>query len=445
MRLTAALLACTLALPAAARAAPAAPAPAVEELRARADTLRAAGDYQEALAAYQAERAAGGDTADVWKHIGWTERALRDFRAAADALSKAVALDPGDREARDDLAGLERSRGLRLTGWLGGTEPGTSKQAFEGQAFYGGLDRVEALGGASWTDNIFYTAYKAFAEGSWFYSSDSYLRSAFTWRSYDYTGASRPTPDSNAYQNVPRPELEISHWFARLVRIGANYQLFAPNFQYDPGTRFLNHKLSGDLEVRLGGGFTASVMAAVLRDPSPGRTRIKGRPLPAGMAPDLLGGSPDYVCVPASPPGIPADVYCAAQSRVVQRTELLLGGGLAYDAEAWGASVRYIPNRDLDAGFAWSFVTALTLRPADRWTLELIWIDDKYSSYAGPTFAGRKGDVFWGKAGWQWTPALAVGAGLKWVNNPSPKSTSNPNWRDDGTLLLQLEYRTGVF
>lgn len=442
MRLNAALIACSLLLPAAARAAPPA---AVRDLRARADALRAAGEYDAALAAYQEERAAGGDTADVWKHIGWTERALRDYRAAAEALSKAVALDPGDREARDDLAALELSRGLRLTGWLGGTEPGTSKQALEGQLFYGALDRVEVLGGASWTDNIFYTAYKAFAEGSWFYSSDSYLRGAFTWRSYGYTGANRPTPDSNAYETVPRPELEISHWIARRVRLGLNYQLFAPNFQYDTSTRIVNHKLSGDVEVRLGAGFTASLMAAALRDPSPGRTRIKGRPLPAGMAPDLLGAAPDFVCVAANPPSVPADVYCAAQTRVVSRTELLLGGGLAYDAEAWGASVRYIPNRDLDAGFAWSVVTTLTLRPADRWTVELIWIDDEYSTYSGPTFTGRKGDTIWGKVGWQWTPALAVGAGLKWVDNPSPKSTTDPNWRDDGTLLLQLEYRTGVF
>ncbi len=441
MRLNAVLFACTLALPATALAGPPA---AVAELRARADALRAAGDYDAALAAYQAERAAGGDTADVWKHIGWTERALRNDRAAAAALERAVALDPRDREARDDLAALELSRGLRLTGWLGGTEPGTSKQAFEGQVFYGGLDRVEALGGASWTDNIFYTAYKAFAEGSWFYSSDSYLRAAFTWRSYGYTGANRPTPDSNAYENVPRPEVEVSHWIARRVRVGLNYQLFAPNFQYDTATRIVNHKLSGDLEVRLGGGFTASLMAAALRDPSPGRTRIKGRTLPSGMTPDATLAAPDYVCGTDAATGNP--IYCAARTSVVQRTELLLGGGLAYDADAWGASVRYIPNRDLDAGFSWSIVSGLDLRPADRLSFQLIWIHDRYSSLSGLTFAGKDGDIYWATARYQLLPELALAGGLKWVKNPGPADTSAaPPSRNDGTLLLQLEYRTGVF
>lgn len=437
MRLKPALLACALtcASPAAAQGA-AAPRPgaSAQELRDRGDALRKTGDYPAALEAYQAARAApGGDDAETWKRIGWTQKAMRRFAEAARSLERAVALDPRDREAQDDLADLRASRGLRLTGWLGGTEPGTSKQAVEGQVWYGGLDRLELSAGGSWTDNVFYESSKGYASGYWFYAPDSYLKADFTLRKYGYSGANRPTPDSNAYRLVPRLDLEASHWIGRRFRLGLDYQLFAPNFFYDTSTRIVNHKVTLEAEARLGGGFGASLMAAVLRDPSPTRTAILGRPVPAAP--------PGTTC-----PDLANPANCAAATDVVYRTEFLLGGGLSYEADRWGAGVKVIPNRDLDSGFAWSLISSVALRPAERVSLDLQWVFDRYATSANAQFSGKDGNIWWARGRYQVTRDLALGGGLKWVKNPSPRSTTSPpgQTRNDATLLLDLEWRSGL-
>jgi hypothetical protein len=226
--------------------------------------------------------------------------------------------------------------------------------------------------------------------------------------------------------------VEVSHWIARRIRVGLDYQLFLPNFEHDPSTHVVNHKLAGEVEVKLGGGLSASGMAALLRDPDPNRTFIKGRPKP--------GSPPGTTCPNAGDPN------CATETVVVERSELLVGGGLAYDGEAWGASVRYIPNRDLDSGFAWSVVSSLDLRPHDRLSFNLAWVLDRYATAAGPLFAGKDGNIWWGTAQVRLSDGLAVAAGLKWVKNPGPASTAtNPAARNDGTLLVQLHYQTGAF
>jgi tetratricopeptide (TPR) repeat protein len=416
-----------------ARAAPLPTSGAARELRARADALRRVGEYEAALQAYQEELAASGESADLLKHIAWTQKALRRFSAAAASLQRATELDPGDREARDDLESLKRSRGLRINAWLGGTEPGTSKTAFEGQLGYGGFDRLELHAGGGWTDNIFYESAKGYADAYWFYSSDSLVKGGFTLRRYSYTGANRPTPDSNAYELVPRGDVEISHWIARRLRVGLAYQLFAPNFFYDKSTRIVNHKLSAEMELPLGGGFVAQVFGALLRDPDPARTLISGRPVP---------GAPGGTLCPGAGPSL-----CAAATSVAFRTEVLVGGALGYETDAWGASVKYIPNRDLDAGFSWSLISALDLRPLEKLSFNLQWILDQYSTSSGPLFAGNTGNVYWGTARYQLIPALAVSAGLKWVANPGPASTTAgaTATRNDGTLLVNLEYLTSVF
>ena len=426
MRLNTLLLACTLALPAFA-----APAPGVSPMRDRADSLRKQGDYEAALEAYQSEMALTGETADGWKHIGWTQKALRRFGDAAASLRRAVELDPSDREAQDDLESLRLSRGLRLEARMGGTEPGTAKNAFEGELVYGGLNRVEIHAGGGFTDNIFYDSLKGYANAYWFYSPDSYAKADFTLRRYSYTGANRPTPDSNAYDLVPRAEVEVSHWFGRRIRTGIDYQLFAPDFFFDRSTRILNHKLSGELEARLGAGFTAGITASLLRDPDPAATLVLGRPVPGAPAGTLCTS--------------PGQANCAAATSVVFRTEFLLGGSLSYEAEAWGAGVKFIPNRDLDSGFDWSIISSLDLRPLDRLSLNFQWVFDRYSTSAGPAFAGQNGNIWWATARYQLTRPLALGAGIKWVSNPSPADVTGTATRNDPTFLLNVEYRTVLF
>jgi tetratricopeptide (TPR) repeat protein len=425
MRLRSALLACLVALPA--LAAP----PAGSDMRSRADALRKQGDYEAALAAYESEMAIEGETADGWKHIGWTQKALGQFSDAATSLRRATELDPSDREAQDDLESLRLSRGLRLDAHLGGTEPGTSKNAIEGELIYGGLNRVELHAGGGWSDNIFYDSVKGYANAYWLYTPGSYAKADFTIRRYDYTGANRPTPDSNAYDLVPRAEVEVSHWFAERIRTAIDYQLFAPNFFFDPATRILNHKLTAELEARLGGGFSAAVTAALLRDPDPAATLILGRPVPGAPA--------GTVC------SSPGQTNCAAATSVVFRTEFLLGGGLSYEASHWGASMKFIPNRDLDSSFAWSILSSLDLRPLDRLSFNFQWVYDRYSDAAGPSFAGQSGNIWWGTARYQFTRPLALGAGIKWVTNPSPADVTGTATRNGPTLLLDLEYRAVLF
>ncbi len=414
MRLNAALLACTLASSAYAAKQPREAAPAldflvVNQIRARADALRKQGDYEAALEAYRSEMSLAGETADGWKHVGWTQKALRRFADAEASLRKAMELDPSDREAQDDLESLRLSRGLRLDARMGGTEPGTSKNAFEGELIYGGFNRLELHAGGSWTDNIFYDAVKGYANAYWFYSRDSYVKADFTLRRYSYTGVNRPTPDSNAYDKVPRGSIEFSHWFDRRIRAGLEYQLFAPDFFYDRSTRILNHKLTGELEARLGGGFTAGITASLLHDPDPSATLILGRPVP--------GAPVGTVCPGAGQPD------CAAATSVVFRNEFLLGGSLSYEADAWGAGVKFIPNR------AFNFQ----------------WVFDRYSTTAGPAFAGQSGNIWWATVRYQLTRPLALGAGVKWVSNPSPADVNTTSTRNDPTFLLNVEYRTVLF
>ncbi len=405
---------------------------AAQAHQAEGDRRRAEGRYQAALAEYQAELAAGGPSAETWKRIGWSLRGLHRTPEAAEALRQAIAIDPADREARDDLAALERSRGLAVRAWLGGTEPGTSKQAVEGQLRYAGLDRLELQAGAGWSDSIFYESAKGYATAYFFHAPGSYLKGDLSLRRYAYSGADRPTPDSNAYDLVPRIEVEVSHRFGRTVRAGLAYQLFTPNFFYDPQTYVVNHKATADVEVLLGHGFAISAVAAVLFDPDPDQTAIKGRPLPGAPA--------GTVCTPGAP-----SPDCAAATDVVMRRELLVGGGVAWESDLLTASVRVIPNRDLDASYAWSVLSALELRPQERLALDLQWIFDRYSSASGPTFAGKDGNVFWARARYGITPALALGGGFKYVANPGPESTSpTAGPRSDATLLLDVEWRTGV-
>ncbi len=424
MRLVAILLACGLAAGALAAEEPSAPGPppsgAAQDLQSRGDALRQQGDLEGALQAYEAEKAIGGENAEVWKRIGWAQRGMRRFATAAAALERAVALDPSDREARDDLDDLKRSRGLALRLWLGGDEPGTSRNAVDGQLWYGGFNRLELVAGYGWKDNVFYTSNKGYASAYWFYSADSYVKADFTLRRYDYSGADKPIPDSNAYDWVPRGELEISHWIAQRVRLGLDYQFFVPNFFFDKSTFIANHKVSGTVDVKLWGGFEVGAMAAILRDPSPSETTIVGRQ------------------IPNAPPGT-----TAIATSVVYRTEFLAGGGLAYAAEHWGASVRFIPNRDLDSGFDWSVLSSVDLRPVDGLSFNFQWIFDRYATAAGPVFAGKNGNVLWALVRCRLVRALELGAGIKYVNNPTP-DPAPPATTSRATLLLSLEYRTSL-
>jgi hypothetical protein len=136
---------------------------------------------------------------------------------------------------------------------------------------------------------------------------------------------------------------------------------------------------------------------------------------------------------------------CAASTSVSFRNEFLVGGSLAYETDAWGVGVKYIPNRDLDSGFDWSIISSLDLRPLDKLSFNFQWVFDRYSTSAGPAFAGQNGNIWWATVRYQLTRPLALGGGIKWVSNPSPADVNTTSTRNDPTFLLNLEYRTVLF
>ncbi len=389
---------------------------AVDDTLARGDVLRHQGDFQGALALYQAAAAADPQRADVWKRIAWAQRGLGHFLEARQAFEKSLALDPTDKEAQDDLASLKLARGLALRGWLGGTEPGTSRTAVDGELSYGGLDQLLLLSGGGWTDNIFYSSWNAYATGYWYFLPESYAKLKFAFRLYDYTGANKPVPDSSAYKLDPRIQAEVSHWFTSFLRAGTSYQLDVADFQYDPSTWFTTHKITGELETRFGGLHFWGT-GAVLYDPNPNRTVVAKSPSNTALLP----------------------------TSIVYRVDLLYGLGVSYNGSIWDVGVRYLTNRDLDSSYDWSFISRFDLQPVDRMFIDVQWIFDRYSAASGSPYAGHYGHIVWGEVGYEVSRGFVLSAGAKYVNNPGPTSVTDSRARNDFSLLLGLQYRSGLF
>lgn len=388
----------------------------VQDMLARGDALRHQGDYSGALAVYQEAIASGGESSEAWKRVAWAQKALGHFTAARQAFEKALALDPNDKEAQDDLTSLKLSRGLTLRGWMGGTEPGTSATAADGELWFGGIDQLDLSAGGGWTDNVFYSSWKAFATAYWFFLPESYAKLKLGMWGYTYTVANAPVPDSSAYQYDPRVQAEVSHWFTGYLRAGLGYQLDVPNFQYDTSTWIMTHKLTGELETRFG-GFHLWGTAGMLYDPDPNLTVVANSPGNTALAP----------------------------TSVVYRYDFLYGAGASYEGSIWSLGARFLTNRDLDSSYAWSIISRFTLQPLDKLSFDLEWIFDRYSASSGGPYANNFGSILWGEVGYEVLRGVVLSAGLKWVDNPGPTSVTNTAARNDVSLLLSLQYRTGLY
>lgn len=388
----------------------------VQDILDRGDALRHAGDFAGALAAYQAAVARGGETAESWKRIAWARRGLGEYSGARAAFEKALAIDPSDREARDDLRSLQLSRGLSAQGWVGGTEPGTSRTGVDGELWYGGIDHLEISAGGGWTDEIFYASWKGFASAYWYFLPSSYAKLKLGLYGYTYSAPGSPQPDSASYQYDPRAQLEVSHWFTGFLRGSIGYQLDVPNFQYDTSTWFTTHKATGELEGRLGGLHLLG-MAGLLYDPDPSRTVVANSPSNTGLLP----------------------------TSIAYRVDWLLGGGISYDGGTWSLGSRILTNRDLDSSYAWSIISRFTLQPLSWLSFDAQWILDRYSANAGAPYANQYGSILWGEAGFEVLPGVMLAAGAKWVTNPGPASLTSAAARSDVSLLLNLRYRTGLY
>jgi hypothetical protein len=303
-------------------------------------------------------------------------------------------------QAAPESGAAPARKDLRVRLDLGGTEPGTSKQAFEGVVSYRGAAPYEVQLGYTYTDQVVYTSNRGFFTVYRFYDDElSYVKADATLRKYDYplNGGVAPNPDSNAYEWVPRGELELSHRFSSMVRGELQYQLFPANFFHDTSSWTVNNKLSASLEIRpvpllgLGG------RAALLRDPDPSRT-----------------------------------VVAPGATNVVYRTTSLVGGWGAVETERVGVKVEYLPNRDLDNSYAWSLLSTLELRPTDRFEVRLQEVHDRYSVLSN--FPRRTAEIVMGVAGYKFSEAFRLHAGYKYVDAPT---------RTGGTVLVGLELRPG--
>jgi hypothetical protein len=329
--------------------------------------------------------------------------------APAAARAQAVA---GPAPRATDLAGAgaaPQQRPLSLRADYGGTEPGTSRQAFEGVVAYRGEAPYEVQAGYSYGDQVFYSSSRGFLTGYRYFNDGlSYVKADGSLRRYTYPAdqTGRPNPDSNAYDWVWRGELEASHPFTDWLRGTVQYQLFPASFYHDGSSWTWNQKLSGEVELRLLPQLRVAARAAALRDPNPDTTLIRGRPIPGTATP-------------------------AAQTHVVYRTTSLVGGWSALDLRWVALKLEYLPNRDLDNSYAWSLLTTVDVRPLRWLDVRLQQVHDRYASVSN--FPGRTGEIWMGTAGVLVARDLRLRAGYRHVDVPT---------RAGGTVIAGVEWRT---
>lgn len=342
----------------------------------------------------------------------WTTSLLAALALAVPGAARAQAA--GERPPDVAPRAPPVARPLALRADLGGTEPGTSRQAFEGVVAYRGEAPYEVQAGVGYTDQVFYSSTKGFLAGYRFFNDGlSYLKADASLRKYRYPAdqTGRPNPDSNAYDLVPRGELEASHLFTRALRGTLQYQLFPASFFHDRSSWTWNQKLSGELEVRVLPQLRLAGRAAALRDPDPARTEIAGRPGPANPAVN------------------------ATSTRVVYRTTSLVGGWGAVEIGAAALKVEYLPNRDLDNSYDWSLLSTLDLKLLSWLDLRLQQVHDTYASVSN--FPRRTADIWMAAAGVAVAEGTRLRAGLRYVDTPAPAGRTT---RAVG--IVGLEWRT---
>lgn len=329
--------------------------------------------------------------------------------SAADANS--VGNGPAGAPAVSEAEKIDK--GLQVEARIGGWEPDYTKYAYEGVLSYKGFDSLHLYAGYGYADQIYYAWDKVYAKAYYFYQPYSYAKIAVSLRHYTYPTDStvqRPNPDSSSYDRVPTIEGEVSHWFSRTLRGTVGFEYFRPNFFYDTTASADNYKISTEVYYRTPLDFLSlKVMYAILRDPDPAKTEIKGR---------------DNVHTPAG---------VATQTSVIYRTSSLLGGGLELAAGRWEAGVLYLPNRDLDQSYRYSILTNVRYHVTEKLTGGLDYVYDVYSPDSN--FSGETARVYMASATYDVSPRFRVGTGLKYIDLPD---------RNDTTGFVTLRLKTGV-
>jgi len=297
--------------------------------------------------------------------------------------------------------------------WIGGWEPDYTKESYEAMVSYRGIDKTDLVGGYSYADQIYYTRHKVYASGYYSYNPGSYLKLNITHKDYNYPvdpAVLKPNPDSNSYDKVNIMEVEVSHWLTRDLRGTLAYEYSVPNFFYDRDSKAENHKISSELYYLPPIDYLRfKLIYALLRDPDPGRTEIKGR------------NNPD------TPSGI------ATNTDVQYQTQSLLGGGIEFEKGRWDGEIKYLPNRDLDRSYKYSFLAGIGYEFTDNTKGKLDYVYDKYSPESN--YAGKTAKVYLASIYHKLNPSIDIGLGYKYIDLPTDNEI---------TGFLALVYRTGM-
>ena len=371
------------------------------------------GESENALKSYEKAKSLQGENPELLKGIAESQESLRLFHESADSYQRAIALNPKDEEAKEELYSLKLKRGLQLEVFIGGWEPDYTRFAYEGSLFYGRFNSFDLNAGYNYADLTYFTRSKVFAGAYYYYNPISYMGIYLAYKDYDYPVdpiMQKPNPDANAYDTVPVVELEISHWFIKSLRGTFAYQYSRPNFFYDKSLYVDVHLISAGLyyitpfePLRL------SAKYAILRDPNPEVTTIIGRKHKM------------------------QDVTTSTSTTVHYRTQSLFGGGIELLIEDLTAEIQYIQNRDLDSSYDYSILAALDYDFTDKFSGRLDYVYDKYSSES--FYAGKAANIYMVSGLYELHPRVDLGAGYKYIVLPTDKQH---------TVFLSLTFRTGL-
>jgi len=377
------------------------------------DIYRKEGRLEDSIGEYASARKLGGENPELMKNMGDVYKWMRRYKDASASYTRAIALDPNDREAREDLADLERRKGLRLRLTTGGWEPDYTTTSYEGMVSYGGIDGLDLNAGYGYADQVYYKRDKAYANGYYFYNPTSYIKLGASYKIYTYPTdplLNKPNPDSNSYKDVPSVEAEVSHWFNRSFRGTLGYEYFRPNFFFDTSTYANNHKISAEAYYITPLQFLRlELMYALLIDPDPNTTTIKGRNL-------------------NEPPGV-----LAPSTNIRYEAQSLVGGGIDIVKDRWTGDVKYMPNRDLDSSYEYSIFAGVGYGFTDRLSGRFDYVHDRYSSKS--IYSGHTADVYLVSVYYRLNPSLDLGVGYKRINLPT---------KDENTGFFTVTYRTGL-
>ena len=302
---------------------------------------------------------------------------------------------------------------LRVDFWYGGWEADYTKTAYELMLSYRNLGNLHVYTGFGDAKQVYYNRSKFYAGAYYFYDESSYLKAFVTQKTYEYPidpTTLSANPDSSSYRKEPKLEIEQYHRFSETLRERLAYEISRPGFFHDPDATVTNHKLSAELDLTTPlPGLGAKIYAAMLHDPDPNLTEIKGRNNPR----TTLG--------------------TATNTAVVYKNSYLFGGAVEYIRDTWEAEVKLLQNRDLDNSYNYSVLNKFVYRIDDARYFQFDFLHDVFSSQSN--YAGQTANVHLVSFYQKYSPRLKFGTGFKRIDVPG---------RTDDTAFIFLQFNTGL-